>query len=432
MTSDQVRPAMNKNKQIIKSWRDKLSAQADHCSPPTNPCTCETEEAGGLRSFQQYFQEDPSSFRPELYSFSPGLEVSDGLVTGRGTVSRNNSWVWPVFSGWTSWQEARAGGVSLHSITGSFTRGVLCGAASLRFCNDLVFRLELQCGVLDGLCLASYQSHLVWAGRYSRGRLEENSCSLDWESGALLWAERTFLYPDLTTALTGQWSGARMEAARQTTVIAVRLTEQNLLEIDCSQPVGPTFSFSPSGPDNFGSSDPSMRDPYETKYIRVRRSGIEDSGEGVFALEDLPPGFLAAVFNGYKVPLCSGKDLTAGLSSLAEVYERLAYNIHMPEDESFFLDFPPARASLTEYSASLGHKVNHSFSPNCKFGTIQHPRWGRVRTVVTTELVRAGQELLVDYGYDLLRCPDWYRDMWTRTVGASTGTKYWEVRRKHQ
>ena len=30
-------------------------------------------------------------------------------------------------------------------------------------------------------------------------------------------------------------------------------------------------------------------------------------------------------------------------------------------------------------------------------------RWGRVRTVVTLQEVQRGQELLVDYGYDLIR-----------------------------
>ena len=420
---------MNKNKQIINNWRDKLS---HHCPPPgPSPCTCETVEVERGQYFYQYFHDDPSSYRPELYSFSPGLEVRCGEVRGEGTVTRTNTWVWPSFSGWTSWEAAGGGGVGLHSIKGHFSQGVLCGPARLRFCNDLVFSLHLQCGVLHGLCLATFQDHLVWVGRFREGRLEENSCSLDWESGAILWSERTFLYPDIITALTGQWDGGTLVAAREAEVRTVRVTEENLLDIDCSQPVGPTFSFSPSGPDNFGSSDPNMKDPYETKYIRVRRSGIEDSGEGVFAVEDLAAGSLAAVFNGYKVPLCSGMDLTAGLCSQDEIYARLAYNIHMPEDENFFIDFPPEQARLTVYCASLGHKVNHSFSPNCVFGTINHPRWGRVRTVVTRELVRAGQELLVDYGYDLLRCPDWYRDMWTDTVGASTGIKYWEVSRKN-
>ena len=420
---------MSKNKQIINSWRDDL---AQYCPPaPASPCPCEREGDRPLPpQFYQYFRDDPASYRPELYSFSPGLEVRGSEVTGRGTVSRANTWVWPAFSGWTSWDSVAGAGPPLHSLQGQFSRGVLCGPARLVFCNDLVFLLQLQCGHLDGLCVATYQNHLVWAGRYSQGRLEDLSCSLDWESGALLWCERTFLYPDIMTALTGQWSGARLVEARQAEVQTVRLTEDNLLDITCSPARGPVFSFSPSGPDNFGSSDPALRDPYETRYIRVRQSAIEDSGEGVFAVEDLPPASLAAVFNGYKIPLCSGLDLTAGLSSPEDIYARLAYNIHMPEDENFFIDFPPEQARLSVYSASLGHKVNHSFSPNCVFGTMNHPRWGRVRTIVTRDLVRAGEELLVDYGYDLLRCPDWYRDMWTDTVGASTGTKYWEVSSK--
>ena len=43
---------------------------------------------------------------------------------------------------------------------------------------------------------------------------------------------------------------------------------------------------------------------------------------------------------------------------------------------------------------------------NCLFRTMYHSRWGRVRTVDTMEEVGQGQELLVDYGYDLLRCPE--------------------------
>ena len=106
----------------------------------------------------------------------------------------------------------------------------------------------------------------------------------------------------------------------------------------------------------------------------------------------------------------------------------MAYNIHMPQDADFFIDFPPDQADLSTYCASLGHKVNHSFLPNSVFGVMSHPRWGRVRTVVTTTHVSAGQEILVDYGYDLLRCPLWYRQLWTQQIGLKTGQKYWEYK----
>ena len=152
-----------------------------------------------------------------------------------------------------------------------------------------------------------------------------------------------------------------------------------------------------------------MRDPYESKMIIVKTSEMEGGGEGVFARETVPADTLVAVFNGYRVPLLSGHDPAHGLDTVEERYHRLSYNIHMPQDESFFIDFPPDQAHLSTYSASLGHKVNHSFYPNSRFGVMTHPRWGRVRTVVTLTQVTRDQEILVDYGYDLLRCPDWYR-----------------------
>ena len=73
-------------------------------------------------------------------------------------------------------------------------------------------------------------------------------------------------------------------------------------------------------------------------------------------------------------------------------------------------------------------QVNHSFLPNSKFGVMWHPRLGRVRTVITVSQVEEGAELLVDYGYDLLRCPAWYRDLWAEQVGRHQGLNYWEYK----
>ena len=43
------------------------------------------------------------------------------------------------------------------------------------------------------------------------------------------------------------------------------------------------------------------------------------------------------------------------------------------------------------------------------------PRWGRVRSVVTLREVASGEELLVDYGYDLIR---WHHHHDLYIVGA--------------
>ena len=117
------------------------------------------------------------------------------------------------------------------------------------------------------------------------------------------------------------------------------------------------------------------------------------------------------------------------------------------KDAHFYIDFPPDKADLGIYCASLGHKVggagtelstvlyctvlycvqvNHSFLPNCKFGSMWHPRWGRVRTVVTTKELEQGQELLVTQylqylcNYNIYNIYRW--TMVTTCCGVRSGT----------
>jgi len=163
---------------------------------------------------------------------------------------------------------------------------------------------------------------------------------------------------DLQTCLTGVWEGGRLVTARRANLASLDTTGSQL-EIVCSppRPSTPTFTFSPADQDSFGCCDPLVRDPYESGTVEVRGSGMEGGGEGVFARRALPAQTLAAVFNGYRVPLYGGTHPATGIDDEQERYERLAYNIHMPEDENFYIDFPPNQADTRKYCASLGHKV---------------------------------------------------------------------------
>ena len=40
-----------------------------------------------------------------------------------------------------------------------------------------------------------------------------------------------------------------------------------------------------------------------------------------------------------------------------------------------YVDIPMECIDLDNYRASLAHKANHSFSPNCKFVAVDHPRY---------------------------------------------------------
>ena len=44
-----------------------------------------------------------------------------------------------------------------------------------------------------------------------------------------------------------------------------------------------------------------LRDPYEATVLEVRQSNIQGSGEGAFALRDIPPDTIVAFYNGIKM-----------------------------------------------------------------------------------------------------------------------------------
>ena len=147
------------------------------------------------------------------------------------------------------------------------------------------------------------------------------------------------------------------------------------------------------------------------------------SGEGLFSIRAAPKNTLVAFFCGFKVPVdwleanwtlsVGGEDIANSLlpgdPKLQEFIYRKSYLIAL--DLQHDLDMPPEIGkNTTKYQATLGHKVNHWFEPNCYFGWAVHPRLGRIRSIVTLREVKKGEELTVDYGYSLddRTTPGWY------------------------
>ena len=68
--------------------------------------------------------------------------------------------------------------------------------------------------------------------------------------------------------------------------------------------------------------------------------------------------------------------------------------------------------SSAAYQATLAHKLNHSFTPNCAWTNADHPCFGFVPSITTTEEVKAGEELTVHYMMDMEDAPEWYMQCW--------------------
>ena len=91
------------------------------------------------------------------------------------------------------------------------------------------------------------------------------------------------------------------------------------------------------------------------------------------------------------------------------------------------LDIPPECVSLNNYRASLGHKINHSFRPNCKWDHSIHPTFGRIPSIITLMDLKAGTELTCHYMIDMQEASNfehlqWYVDLWDHLT-SSTGNQ---------
>ena len=98
-------------------------------------------------------------------------------------------------------------------------------------------------------------------------------------------------------------------------------------------------------------------------------------------------------------------------------YEKLFYSSlkWLQEHDREYLDIPEEVISLNNYRASLGHKINHSFQPNCKWDQMMHPTFGRIPSVITLLDLKAGTELTCHYMIDMQEAAgidhlQWYLD----------------------
>ena len=133
-----------------------------------------------------------------------------------------------------------------------------------------------------------------------------------------------------------------------------------------STPNGP-LRFREISTHNWICSQPTLKDPYEALQVEVRQSFVEDGGEGVFALQPLAKQTVIAFYNGVRLP---------PVMDVGD-WEDCSYRIflHTDEEEDFreCLDIPCAMHDLAEYCATLGHKINHSFSQNCQLSHYIRP-----------------------------------------------------------
>ena len=96
------------------------------------------------------------------------------------------------------------------------------------------------------------------------------------------------------------------------------------------------------------------------------KSKVDRAGDGLFAKRDLPANTVISYYNGFHI-------------EADETYQSSNHNYQIYVDwsnteSSPYIDIPNECIELSNYKASLAHKANHSFNPNCKFVSVDHPR----------------------------------------------------------
>ena len=182
------------------------------------------------------------------------------------------------------------------------------------------------------------------------------------------------------------------------------------MDIRILNATGPDMKFEPSTQHSV-CSYPINRDPYEDKLIEVKESSVSQAGQGIFAKRDILPGTVVAFYNGTRIPPDTEDDDD-------DKWENCAYKIFIENGENQLeekrerMDIPESLRNINLYCATLAHKINHSFKPNCKFGRYHHPIFGTIPCVSTLQFIPMGSELFTYYNYPLDDCPQWYTDLW--------------------
>jgi len=230
------------------------------------------------------------------------------------------------------------------------------------------------------------------------GRVDEN--------GKLSGCGLAYIYPDFRTALVGTFKEGEM-VFTQAAHISGLTTENSCIMVPSftEQPNGRLFRREISTVD-FVTSSPTLRDPYETTTVVVRKSQVEGADDGIFARKAIPKNTVIAFYNGVKVGEKTEDNQDGG-------WDADSYKIFDPSNTPHgTIDILEKYRSTTIYCATLAHKTNHSFIPNSEFVVYDHPRWGVIPCITSIHSIAPEEEIFVRYGYDLDYCPEWYLQAW--------------------
>ncbi|KAI6069539.1 Histone-lysine N-methyltransferase SETD7 [Aix galericulata] len=225
-------------------------------------------------------------------------------------------------------------GVVLH---GTYVDGELNGPAQ-EYDSDgrLIFKGQYKDNIRHGVCWIYYPDGGSLVGEVN-------------EEGEMTGEKIAYVYPDGKTAYSGRFIDGEMIEAKLATLTSVEDGKPQFEVV----PGSPVYSFDKSTSSCI-STNALLPDPYESERVYVDVSLISSAGEGLFSKIAAEASTVMSFYNGVRI-------------THQEVDSRdwaLNGNTISLDDETV-IDVPEPYNHAAKYCASLGHKANHSFTPNC-------------------------------------------------------------------
>ena len=221
----------------------------------------------------------------------------------------------------------------------------------------------------------------------------------------------------METVLVGQFERGQMVAAKQSKIVSERCN-RGIKEIRIAKPKDDTPYFKYQRPDCLRIGDqPRVMDPYTKKNIYI---GGGKKDDGVFAKRNIAKGELVMYYSGL---ICNTTEhalytMNTYQNQTWEEYWNVFRNL-MQFDGPVKIHIPEPYWNISNFRATLGHKVNHSFKyDKTAYGQVFHPRFGNIRCVYAVSNITKGEEILVNYGYRIgTTVPKWISELYLIETG---------------
>ena len=246
-----------------------------------------------------------------------------------------------------------------------------------------------------------------------------------------------FIYPDCQTAICGRFAHGTFISGYTCTIesIQINLHDDNLSLLPhikvSMEKLGPMVKRDVSTKSIIGKY-PLDPDWWESNIVEVKSSNLNDpnAGQGLFLKKSVSKGQIVALFNGIRYLTSHHRINECPDEGLHQNYD---YRIRLNGETD--IDIPPQYTSLERYCATLGHKANHSFTPNAKWSRLEHPRFGLICAIQVLEDLPRGSEILVNYGMRMSDAPLWYKSLWVEHLRRTKNYSdeeilYWCARQK--